>query len=76
MFAFSNLIAKQFNESSQDSVRNTLKIGGLTLAAGGFFFTFTYLNDNEKLIPQAVDTYNKARPNDPIELQFTTGWRF
>jgi hypothetical protein len=76
MFLFSNTISKQFDEASRDSVRNVLKVGGLSLAAGGFFFSFTFLNDNEKLIPRAVETYNKAKPNDPIELQFTTGWRF
>jgi hypothetical protein len=76
MFVFSSTIAKQFDSQSQDSIRNTLRIGGLSLAGGGFFFTLTYLNDNEKLIPKSVDLYNKSKPNDPIELQFTTGWRF
>jgi hypothetical protein len=76
MLVFSNTIANQFDDASRDSVRNTMKIAGLSLAAGGFFFTFTYLNENEKLIPKAVDAYNQAKPKDPIELKFTTGWRF
>ena len=76
MLVFSNTIANQFDDASRDSVRNTLKIAGLSLGVGGFFFTFTYLNENEKFIPKAVEAYNQAKPNDPIELKFTTGWRF
>ena len=76
MFVFSNTIAKQFEASSQGPVRDSLRIGGLSFAAGGFFFTFAHLNQNERLIPQSVEAYNKAKPNDPIELQFSTGWRF
>ena len=76
MFLFSNTIGKQFDAASRDSVRNTLRLGGLVIATGGFFFTFAYLHNNEHLIPKAVEAYNLSKPNDPIELQFTTGWRF
>lgn len=76
MFLFSNTIAKQFEASSQGPVRDSLRVGGLSFAAGGFFFTFAHLSQNERLIPQSVESYNKAKPNDPIELQFSTGWRF
>ena len=76
MFIFSNPISKQFHPDSQDSIRTTLRLGGIALAAGGFFYSFTILRTNEYLIPKAVDAYNKTKPNDPIELQFTTGWRF
>ena len=76
MFLFSGLIANQFEEASQGPVRDALRIGGMTFATGGFFFTFAHLNQNERLIPQSVNAYNKAKPNDPIELQFSTGWRF
>ncbi len=76
MFLLSNPIAKQFNGPTQHSVRMTMRFGGLAVAAGGFFYSFTLLRTNENLIPQAVDTYNKSKPNNPIELQFTTGWKF
>ena len=76
LFILSNPISKQFNTESQDSVRTILRYGGAGLAAGGFFYSFTLLRTNEYLIPKAVEAYNKSKPNDPIELQFTTGWRF
>jgi len=76
MFLFSNTIAKQFSAANQDSVRGALRVGGLSIATGGFFYSFMLLRSNEKLIPQAVDAYNKVKPNDPVELQFSTGWSF
>jgi len=76
MFILSNPIANQFNASTRDTVRNSVRLGGIVLATGGFFFTFAYLHDNESKIPKAVEAYNKAKPNDPIELQFNTGWSF
>jgi hypothetical protein len=76
MFLLSNTIGNQFNAASKTSVSNALRVGGVCIAAGGFFFTFAYLHDNEYLIPKAVEAYNTAKPNEPIELQFTTGWRF
>lgn len=69
-------ISKQFNDASRDSVRTALQVGGLAIAAGGFFYSFTLLRTNEYLLPKAVDQYNQARPQDPIELRFTTGWTF
>lgn len=76
MFLLSNTIGNQFNAASKTSVANALRVGGVCIAAGGFFFTFAYLHNNEHLIPKAVEAYNTAKPNDPVELQFTTGWKF
>ena len=76
MFLFCNTVGKQFNAASRTSVTNALRTGGVIIATGGFFFTFAYLHNNEQLIPKAVEAYNHAKPNDPIELQFNTGWRF
>jgi hypothetical protein len=69
-------ISKQFNGPSRDSIRSALQIGGIALAAGGFFYSFTLLRTNEYLIPKAVDRYNQSKPEDPIELKFSTGWTF
>jgi hypothetical protein len=69
-------ISKQFNSNSQASVRTALQVGGLAIAAGGFFYSFTLLRTNEYLLPKAVDAYNQAKPDDGIELRFTTGWTF
>lgn len=76
MFVFSNLIGKQFSSGSSQAVTQAFRIGGASFALGGFFFTYSSLNQNENLIPKAVEAYNQAKPNDPIELQFSTGWRF
>jgi len=69
-------IANQFHGPSHDAVRSALQIGGIALAAGGFFYSFTLLRTNEYLLPKAVDRYNDSKPDDPIELRFTTGWTF
>ena len=76
MFLFSNTIANQFSAANRDSVRNSIRLGGLTIATTGFFYSFMLLRSNEKMIPKAVDAYNKVKPNDPVELQFSTGWSF
>lgn len=76
MAVLATAVGNQFNAGSKLSVTSTLRVGGLALAAGGFFFTFTHLHENEHLIPKAVEAYNQSKPNDPIELQFTTGWKF
>ena len=69
-------ISKLFDDSNRTSVRSGLQVGGLAIAAGGFFYSFTLLRTNEYLLPKAVDAYNQAKPNDGIELKFTTGWSF
>lgn len=69
-------ISKQFDGPNQSSVRTALQVGGLAIAAGGFFYSFTLLRTNEYLLPKAVDAYNGSNPNDGIELKFTTGWSF
>ena len=69
-------ISKQFTGDTRNSVRSALQIGGIALAAGGFFYSFTLLRTNESLVPKAVDRYNQSKPEDPIELQFSTGWSF
>lgn len=76
MFVLSGPIGNQFSAASKTAVSNALRVGGGVLAIGGFFFTFAYLRENEHLIPKAVEAYNGAKPNDPIEIQFTTGWKF
>ena len=76
MVFFASTISNQFNANSRVPVGTALRVGGATFALGGFFFTFAHLRDNEYLIPKAVESYNRSKPNDPIELQFTTGWNF
>ncbi|MBS1959782.1 MAG: hypothetical protein JST80_09945 [Bdellovibrionales bacterium] len=69
-------ISRWIGGDSADSARTALQVGGLAIAAGGFFYSFTLLRTNEYLLPKAVDAYNAKKPNDGIELKFTTGWSF
>ena len=71
-----NTISNQFEAANRDSIRSAVQVSGIALAAGGFFYSFTLLRVNESLIPKSVNTYNEAKPNNPIELQFNTGWSF
>lgn len=71
-----NPISRRFSPASQESIKTALQVGGLAIAAGGFFYSFTILRTNEYLLPRAVEAYNQAKPNDGIELKFTTGWSF
>ncbi len=76
LLILANPISRGFDESTRESVRSTMRIGGLALAAGGFFYSFTLLSTNESLITNAVKRYNEKRPDDPIELKFEAGWKF
>ncbi len=73
---FSGPLGNQFNKSNPASLTSTLRFSGMALAAGGFIYSITLIRTNDSLIPRAVQTYNRAKPDDPIELKFTTGWSF
>lgn len=74
--AFGPRIAKSVAPDSQASLKSILQISGLALTIGGFAYSFAILRTNESLIPRAVNAYNQAKPEDPIELKFETGWNF
>lgn len=58
------------------SVRNTsLWIGG-GIAAGSFVTALSLVKGNEERLNRAVDRFNAANPEEPIQLQFTTGFSF
>ena len=65
-----------FSSDSRDSAFKVMQLTGVTLAAGGFIYSFTLLRTNESLISKAVDSYNGKNKDDQIELKFTTGWKF
>jgi hypothetical protein len=76
MLLIANSVIPNMKFESRDSVRSTLQITGLALTIGGFTYSFSLLRTNERLIPQAVKAYNDAKPKDPVELKFETGWSF
>lgn len=69
-------ISRSLVSDSQSSLKSILQISGLALTIGGFAYSFALLKTNERLIPQAVNAYNQAKPEDPIELKFEAGWSF
>ena len=71
-----NTVIRRMHFDSKDSVVSALQIGGLALTVGGFAYSFALLKSNEYLLPKAVDAYNRAKPEDPIELRFQAGWSF
>ena len=71
-----NTFIRRSNIESKDSLISGLQIGGLALTAGGFAYSFGLLRTNEFLLPKAVEAYNHAKPEDPIELRFQAGWSF
>ena len=50
--------------------------GGLGLAAGSFAYSFGVLQTNEKHLNNAVKIYNDAHPDNPIEVEVSTGFSF
>jgi hypothetical protein len=65
-----------FAPASRESALTAIRYTGITLAASGVMYSFTLLRTNESLIPKAVENYNRQKKDDPIELRFTTGWKF
>lgn len=77
MMILANSVLKRADpESTAGSLKSVFQIGGLALTAGGFLYSFSLLRTNEALIPEAVNTYNRAKPDDKIELKFEAGWSF
>ena len=72
----SGTLAKTISHDNPDSLHNVLRYSSEALLAGGFLYSFTLLRANEYLVPKAVDAYNHAKPSNPIELKFSTGWTF
>jgi hypothetical protein len=58
------------------SAQNLVAIGGLATAIGAFSYGFVLYQKNETRLTAAVNAFNNARPNTPIELEFNTGITF
>ena len=57
-------------------LQNTFILGGLGLSVGSFVFGYSFIRSNEAHLSRAVQHYNDAHPNAPMELQFSTGFSF
>jgi hypothetical protein len=69
-------IAQSVGGTQGVTVRNVVMGGGAALSAGSIFFGLGLLKANEARLGKAVSIYNHARPDTPIELEFSTGFRF
>jgi hypothetical protein len=56
--------------------KQALLLGGGSITAGSFIYGFTSARANEKHLDEAVRLHNLAKPDKPIELQFSTGIGF
>ena len=53
--------------------KKIMYLGGGSIFLGSIAFGLTEMRINEGKLGDAVNTYNRAKPNDPILLQFNTG---
>lgn len=61
---------------TSDLLRNSSMIGGAGIMIGSFISTLSFIKRNEIHIEKAVNYYNQAHPENPIELQFNTRIHF
>ena len=71
-----HFVSKGYEGDKRILIRNLSVLSGFALTAGSFIYGFTLLNTNEANLREAVRVHNNARPQDPIELQLTTGLTF
>jgi len=67
------------NPDASDNAGNIRKFGvggGLAIAVTSFIYGFTSLRANESRLDHAVQFYNSANPQKPIEIQLSTGIHF
>jgi hypothetical protein len=74
--AIGSILSRQLEHPTSVTVRNLTVVGGLALTAASVIYGFGALRANEAHLSNAVKHYNTARPEDPIELQFSTSLTF
>lgn len=57
-------------------LRNLIMLPGLITTVGAISYGVFSIGFNENHLGNAVKLYNQARPNDPVDLQFSTGVKF
>ena len=58
------------------SIRSAAIIGGGGIMIGSFLSALSFIKNNETHLGNAVNYFNEAHPDTPIELQFNTGINF
>lgn len=62
--------------STGRNIRYFVSFPGIIFAGANGIFAFVTLQKNESRLGSAVQLYNQAYPDNPIELQFSTGVKF
>ena len=70
------LISSRMEEPTSSTIRTAGLLGGLGIGAGTLIYSFSVLRTNETHLGLAVKNHNQLRPEDPIELNFSTGILF
>ena len=70
------ILSNQYQGGTQQHVRAIGVIGGLTIGIGSTIYSLAILRTNESYLQRAADKYNRAKPDDPLVLQFSTGILF
>jgi hypothetical protein len=58
------------------NISKGIAILGLGAAGGSFMYALGTIQTNEARLGSAIQHYNSARPETPVELQFSTGFAF
>jgi hypothetical protein len=79
----STFVAQQFFSDSTGgltqsgrTIKSVMVYTGAGISVGSLVFALSFNKANEAHIGRAVQNYNAARPDNPIELQFSTGISF
>ena len=70
------ILSNQYSGDTQRQVRAIGVLSGLTIGVGSAIYSLAILRTNESYLQRAADKYNRARPEDPLVLQFSTGILF
>lgn len=70
------LLKESWDPDQQKKIRNIGVATGFGMTAGSLVYSFGVLRSNERHLENAIQHYNAAHPQDPLELKFSTGILF
>jgi len=53
-----------------------IALGGLLLGVNSFIYGASLIRTNEDHLDRALELYNQAKPQDPLQIQVSTGFQF
>jgi hypothetical protein len=73
---FSTGLGRWLHPRDPKLLQTAALLTGAAITVEGFSYSINLLRSNEAVLTKAVNAHNQNKPNDPVELQFTTGWSF